>query len=107
MRAACTDRTVFDKQPTSLPIYTFMGPVTSNCRTTPKYILCDQGEPFACPTSEPRYEDPGISPAGTRIPNSDWGKLPHRGIPGRAARRTASTLRLPPGDEFGPLLRSL
>jgi hypothetical protein len=45
--------TVFDKQPTSLAIRTFLGRLMSNCRAKPKYIICDQGEQFACPKFEP------------------------------------------------------
>jgi len=44
--------TVFDKQPTSLAIRTFLGRLMSNCRAKPKYIICDQGEQFGCPKFE-------------------------------------------------------
>jgi len=39
---------VFDRQPTSLQVRTFLGRAISRARNTPKYIICDKGSQFWC-----------------------------------------------------------
>jgi len=55
--------TVFDQQPTSLAVRTFLGRLMSKCGVKPKYIICDQGEQFACPKFETWCQNrQGITP---------------------------------------------
>jgi putative transposase len=53
---------VFDKQPTSLAIRTFLGRLMSNSGSKPQYIICDQGEQFSCGKSEAWCRAKGIQP---------------------------------------------